>query len=79
MKRWQIIDCQPCHIRALTNALRAEDAAELAALGAAPRREVWRSYRASVVSRAALVDGEIAAVWGVFGPLFSACRWLACG
>lgn len=70
-QRWQILDCQPCHIRALSRSMRAEDRAEIEILGAMPRRELWRSFRTSLVARAALVDGEIAAAWGVCGPLFA--------
>lgn len=65
-----ILPAERAHIAALTGRLRAGDAAELQAAGIPPGRALWRSYRASVFSRVALVDGEIAAAWGMGGSPF---------
>lgn len=64
-----VIDAIPSHTRLLALNLRADDAAELAALGASPARGVRRSYSRSVFRKTAFVDGHIAAMWGMGGPL----------
>lgn len=69
-KRYTILDCEPCHLRTLARTLRAEDGAELAAMGTgSPQAILWRCWRTSVLRRAALVDGEVAAAWGVTGSM----------
>lgn len=69
MRRWQIIDCEPCHLRTLARTLRREDAEEVMALGQRSWRVLLEAWRASAVRRTALVDGEVAACWGVCGPM----------
>ena len=67
-RRWQIVGCEPCHLRQLARTLRADDAEEVRALGQpSPMRMMYRTWRASVVRRTAFVDGEIAAAWGLIG------------
>jgi hypothetical protein len=62
-----VIPATRSHILAMSTMLRAGDAAEIEAAGITPRRALWRSWRGSLVARAALVDGELAALWGVGG------------
>ena len=63
----EIVRAEPRHVMAMVGQLRAGDAAEVSAAGATQSRALWRSYRKSIISRAALVDGEMAAIWGVAG------------
>lgn len=57
------------HMAAVIQTMREKDREEALNAGMTVDRAAWRSYRASVFAKAALVDGEIAAVWGVAGTL----------
>ena len=76
-----VVPCTPEHLFALAANLRAGDAAEIEAGGITPSRALWRSYRTSVIARAGLIDGEVAACWGCGGsPLGRAGQpWLLTG
>lgn len=58
--------------------LRAEDRCEITDLGLAPRRALHMLFRESLFVRAAEVDGELAALWGLLGAMASdeANPWL---
>lgn len=60
-----------CDIRALGTMMRADDAAEAAGLGLNPRRALWRTYRSSLWSKTAIIDGEVGACFGMAGGMFS--------
>ena len=68
--RVSIIPAEASHIRLLMGRLRDADLCEIQAAGFDVRRALWRSYRASVFTRAAFVDGELAAGWGMGGSPF---------
>lgn len=57
----------PVHIRQMNESMRDEDAQEAIKLGFLPNRLLWRSYKASVISRTGFIDGRIAAIWGCAG------------
>jgi hypothetical protein len=63
----RIVPAEPRHISHLGKRLRAEDRAELQAMGIGCCKALWQSYRHSIFSRVALVDGELAAAWGMAG------------
>lgn len=71
MVEYTIVPTKPEHIRPLVMAAREEDAAEANALGIALKTGVWRSYRRSVMTRTVFVEGEIAAMWGLYCNLLS--------
>ncbi len=56
-------------IRALANAARPMDRAEVEGWGLCWRHTLQFLYRDSTIKRVALVDGEVAAIWGVQGPI----------
>ncbi len=61
-----IADCDAVAAR-----LHPDDAAEVAAVVDDPRQAVRRAFRASLVPpKVALVDGQVAAVWGLRGHMF---------
>lgn len=51
--------------------MRARDRAECEAGGLTGRKAVWRSYRGSVIARAAFINGELAAIFGMGGGVLS--------
>jgi hypothetical protein len=65
-----IVTTEPKHIRELAENLRDQDRDEIAAFGMTPHKALWRSYRQAMMSRTALVDDEVAAMWGVSGCPF---------
>ena len=59
-------------IYALADRLRDEDLSEITGLLAKSPREALRtSYRHAILRRTALIDGEIAAMWGLGGAMLS--------
>lgn len=65
--RYRIVEAEPAHLRAIRNRLRTDDLLEITALCQTSPQALWRSYSASTFRRAAIVDGEVAAVWGCAG------------
>lgn len=66
-----IVPAVPSHVAAIVRALREADVREIRCLGVPVRRGVWLSYRLALLRRTALVDGEVAAMWGVGGTPLS--------
>lgn len=62
-----LTECRPAHLRAIRDRLRTDDAREVACTGMTAGAALWSSYRASILLRAAIVDGVVAAVWGCGG------------
>lgn len=69
--RCQIVDGRPHHLRLLADGLRAGDREEIAAQRMGPYRVLRRTFRDSLWSRTAFVDGEIAAMFGLGGLVLS--------
>jgi len=57
------------HVLELRANLREEDASEICKFGLPIRRALYRSWRNAIFSRTALVNGEVAAIWGMSGQL----------
>lgn len=68
---YTIIPCRLSHIAEIARTIRAEDRAEIEGVGLHVRHLLVALYRGSLYRRAALVDGEVAAVWGDSAPLIS--------
>lgn len=75
----EIVFTEPTHIRALAMNLRPNDELEFERLGVTGKQGLWRSYRNSIMRRTALVDNEVAAMWGVGGEVLAETGqpWLA--
>jgi hypothetical protein len=67
----EVIECLPKHLTEMGAFLRAEDVAEVEAMGMSPRKALWTSYRASHFRRSYVVGGKIAAIGGCGGSLLS--------
>lgn len=77
----EIVTATLAHVQELGKNMNAEDIAELKALGMKPHRALWRSWKVSMVRKALIVDGEVAAIWGVVGGILGASGavWLLTG
>jgi hypothetical protein len=77
----ELITATEAHARELIRSLRVADRAEIVAAGSRPGQAVLASWRDAVIRRAALVDGEVAAIWGVSGSLLGGVGvpWLLTG
>ncbi len=62
-----IVDARPEHIRELGANQRKMDIEISDRLGIAPHRALWRLYKKSPISKTALVDGLVVAIFGVRG------------
>lgn len=67
----EIVPSVAAHVQEAGQRLREADNREVMALGLTPHKALWHSYRSSVLRRTLLVNGEVAAMWGVSGVLFS--------
>ena len=78
MSRLVIVPATLAHMRTMSRAMRAGDRAEVERAGADAHRLLHWLWRDSYLRRAALVDGELAAVWGCQGSAIAAegVMWL---
>lgn len=76
--RYEILPCTLAHLRALARTMRAEDRAEIEALGLKPRHVLVHQWKLSAAPKTILVDGEVGACWGDASPLLDddGCIWL---
>lgn len=57
------------HAKELSKTLRDDDQQEARALGHDPRKATFFAFRHGVLRKTALVEGKVAAMWGVCGSL----------
>lgn len=62
-----IVEAKPDHILELRENLRPEDEKEITCLGLCVKKVLWRTFKASIFSKTALIEGKVAAIWGVGG------------
>lgn len=67
MVQVHIVETHPVHLQELTLSLRPADRAEAEAYGFPTNKVLWRSYKNSIMRKTAIIDGRVAAVWGVSG------------
>lgn len=68
---FEIVPARIEHMRRAALALRPMDRAEIEGRNCSVRHILHQLYRQSPMSRAALLGGQVAAVWGSYGPLMS--------
>lgn len=71
MPHIEIVEATREHVQVLRSRLRADDALEMTAIGEDPGACLWHSWRGSPYRRTALVDGAVAAMWGVHGDMLA--------
>lgn len=64
-----IVQSDLSHVRELSKSLRDGDQIEAISLGLAPHKALYYSYKQGLYRRTGLVDGKVAAMWGVAGTL----------
>lgn len=62
-----IVPTTAAHIRELSRTIRAKDKAEIENYGFTHTKGLWRSFKQGMFNRTALIDGKVAACWGVVG------------
>lgn len=63
----EIVPSIALHARELSLDLRERDILEAERMGLDPRKAVFQAYRKGLYRRTALIDDEVAAMWGVAG------------
>lgn len=63
----EIVTSLSLHALELSKTLREKDKREVLGLGVTPRKALFYSYRHAILRRTALIDDEVAAMWGVAG------------
>lgn len=69
--RLRVVPAHISHVYVLAANLRTGDAAEIEAVGLAAKPTIRTSFRHAVLCRTALIDNEVAAMWGLGGTLLS--------
>jgi hypothetical protein len=78
MTRFQVIEAKEHHCGQIVRRLRAEHARAIAGFGVHAHREIRTNFDASAFRRAWLIDGRLAALFGVTGALLGVARlWVA--
>lgn len=78
LPRYLIREATIADVYALARTLRERDRAECACYGVTPAAGLRASFRAATIRRCAVIEGEIAAMWGAAGVAlgYSAHAWL---
>lgn len=63
----EIIPSTVCHVRELSKTIRPRDRQEAEALGFKANKMLFYSYRQALVRNTLLIDGKVAAMWGIVG------------
>lgn len=73
-----IEETTPKHLHLMAEAMTDDSADVAKKLGLSPKKALWHSYRKSIICKTAFIDGKIAAIWGIYGILFTdtGCPWL---
>ena len=66
----QVVQAEAWHAARLVTRLREDDRREIMVAGKRPARELWHAYRESLFANSVLVEGEVAAMFGVGGSPF---------
>lgn len=69
VNRIEIVPATLAHVQAMGGFMNAEDRDEIECLGVKAHRALWRGWKNSNFRHSALVDGELAAMWGVAGSM----------
>lgn len=67
MLQIDIIPSTSAHVRELCLSLREKDKQEARAAGLVPHKALFYSYKNAFLRRSCLIDGRVAAMWGVVG------------
>lgn len=62
-----IVSAAPAHIRELRETIREGDRKEIEGFGFTCAKGLWQSYKNGLMNKTGLIDGKVAAVWGVGG------------
>lgn len=62
---YSVVSTEFDHLREINGTMREADRREIEGLGVTVRQALWRAWRSSVMCRTGLVDGRVAAVWGL--------------
>lgn len=65
--RIEIVPTTAAHVRELQKTLREDDRREIEGYGFSSAQGLWKSYRFGIMNRTGLIDGRVAACWGVGG------------
>lgn len=65
----EIVDSTHKHVKELAKTLRPKDRLEAEGLGLNPEQGLFYAFRWALWRRTALVDGQVAAMWGLHGSL----------
>lgn len=78
MPRIITVPTRPEHIRELNKNLREGDRNEIESYGFSAAKGLWKSYKNGLMNQTAVVDGKVAACWGVGGTYMGsvAAPWL---
>lgn len=81
MNNINIIPATLSHVQELALTMNTEDRDEYESVGRTAHKVLWRSWKNSMFRSTALVDGEVAACWGVSGSMLGlvGVPWLCTG
>lgn len=63
----EIIPTTISHVYELSRNLRDDDRSEITCFGKDPRKSIRHNYHASLWNKTGLIDGRVAAIWGLGG------------
>jgi hypothetical protein len=67
--RYELRPAEISDVHVLARTLRDGDRLEMTSLGLSPVMALRRAFRGAIIRRTAIIDGEIAAMWGMEGAM----------
>ena len=67
----EIRNTYPYDLREMAEAMTADSKDVAERLGFTPLKALWKSYRNSLYCKTGLIDGKIAAIWGISGTMLA--------
>lgn len=65
-----IVPTETVHIRELSKTIRKSDRREIESFGFSCEKALWYSFKRGLGNKTALIDGQVAAIWGCGGVYF---------
>lgn len=62
-----LVPATTAHVRELKDTMREADRREVEGVGFSSSSALWRSYKSGLMNTTGLIDGKVAAIWGVGG------------
>lgn len=66
-----IVETAPYHLRLMSDAMQSKSSNMAYRLGMTPLKALWKNYRQSLICKSVFINGNLCAIFGLMGTVFS--------